>query len=324
MAPIVDSPSTPSKKDIVLHKTGLGSSACLCTSLTSSLSHYFSPTVTTHTLHKLSQSTHCKAQGKVGSGFDVATAVYGSCVYERFSKGNIERLEVRESVDREWDHKVTPKSPSTILPGTTLMLGDVSGGSESEGMARKVLKWVKESDGELWSRLIAEVDSGLRVFEDGDKAGLTASVSVVRSKIKEIGVLSGVGVEPDEQTDLCDMTSGIGGVVACGVPGAGGVDAIYAIVEDEAVKEVEEAWEKWEATKVRRIKVEFDEEGGLVVTAEQGGEKRLVKGRGRREQIRGWSVKEMKAFAVGVCGISLDGCVEKRDIYDRIVDSGMC
>merc|ERR1712227_884010 len=34
----------------------------------------------------MGQVIHSIAQGKVGSGFDVASAVYGSHVYERFSK----------------------------------------------------------------------------------------------------------------------------------------------------------------------------------------------------------------------------------------------
>lgn len=97
IAPIVSSPSTPTRSTLLIHKTGLGSSATLCTSLTSSLSHYLTqPNVrgvgpcrfpTRETVHKLAQLSHCRAQGKVGSGFDVATAVYGTCVYERFGKG---------------------------------------------------------------------------------------------------------------------------------------------------------------------------------------------------------------------------------------------
>ena len=36
-------------------------------------------------VHNLAQYVHSKAQGKVGSGFDVSAAVYGSHVYNRFS-----------------------------------------------------------------------------------------------------------------------------------------------------------------------------------------------------------------------------------------------
>jgi phosphomevalonate kinase len=37
-------------------------------------------------LHNCAQVAHCIAQGKVGSGFDVSTAVYGSQQYCKFSE----------------------------------------------------------------------------------------------------------------------------------------------------------------------------------------------------------------------------------------------
>jgi phosphomevalonate kinase len=36
-------------------------------------------------LHNLAQLSHCAAQGKIGSGFDISAAVYGSQRYSRFS-----------------------------------------------------------------------------------------------------------------------------------------------------------------------------------------------------------------------------------------------
>lgn len=90
-----------------VHKTGLGSSAALITSLVSALLVHFGgipsstigPSITgplpfvehENTLvnelaivHNVAQYTHCLAQGKVGSGFDVSSAMYGSQVYQRF------------------------------------------------------------------------------------------------------------------------------------------------------------------------------------------------------------------------------------------------
>ncbi len=50
-----------------------------------------------------------------------------------------------------------------------------------------------------------------------------------RRLLKKMGDSAGVGIEPAEQTRLCDATALLPGVVAAGVPGAGGVDAIFAI-----------------------------------------------------------------------------------------------
>jgi len=83
-----------------VHKTGLGSSAALITSLVSALlvqlailpASAFSKEESVEDseqdgrrlAHNLAQYVHCLAQGKIGSGFDVAAAVFGSNLYTRF------------------------------------------------------------------------------------------------------------------------------------------------------------------------------------------------------------------------------------------------
>lgn len=77
-----------------VHKTGLGSSAALITSLITSLLLHLSvisleeftegPSKGRTLAHNLAQFVHCLAQGKVGSGFDVSAAVFGSQLYTRF------------------------------------------------------------------------------------------------------------------------------------------------------------------------------------------------------------------------------------------------
>lgn len=48
--------------------------------------------------HNLAQFVHCLAQGKVGSGFDVSAAVFGSHLYRRFSPEVIQPLMQDEKV----------------------------------------------------------------------------------------------------------------------------------------------------------------------------------------------------------------------------------
>lgn len=82
-------------------KTGLGSSAAMTTAVVAALLHYLNivnlsePAQGRHQesscdadldlVHMIAQTSHCIAQGKVGSGFDVSCAVYGSQRYVRFS-----------------------------------------------------------------------------------------------------------------------------------------------------------------------------------------------------------------------------------------------
>lgn len=61
------------------------------TSLVSAILAFFGKLATPLTLHdfrlvhNLTQYAHCFSQGKIGSGFDVSAAVYGSQIYQRFS-----------------------------------------------------------------------------------------------------------------------------------------------------------------------------------------------------------------------------------------------
>jgi len=74
---------------------------------------------------------------------------------------------------------------------------------------------------------------------------------LVREQLRLMGELASDSVtsfiEPPEQTELANLTMNIKGVLIAGVPGAGGKDAIFAILinADKSVRdEVEEAWAK--------------------------------------------------------------------------------
>lgn len=144
------------------HKTGLGSSAALVTALTTCLLTSFSPPPTSapamrtiekqQLIHNLSQASHCAAQGKVGSGFDVAAAVFGSCVYRRFSPSILEEVPdpsygafarlLKEVVEGPWDLQV---SKTRVPKGIRVVMGDVDCGSSTPGMVKTLLKWRSEN-----------------------------------------------------------------------------------------------------------------------------------------------------------------------------------
>lgn len=89
-------------------KTGLGSSAAMTTAVVAALLHYLGVVKISSSkdrqerkdiadldmVHKIAQTAHCIAQGKVGSGFDVSSAVYGSHRYVRFSPEVISSTQV--------------------------------------------------------------------------------------------------------------------------------------------------------------------------------------------------------------------------------------
>ncbi|KAF8608805.1 Phosphomevalonate kinase [Ceratobasidium sp. AG-I] len=159
-----------------VHKTGLGSSASLITSLVSALLLHFGaipPDALSsdsevspgrELAHNVAQYVHCLAQGKVGSGFDVSSAVFGSQVYKRFEPGVIAEImqgkptgatlvSTLSPSNKAWNHSV---SPFRLPPLTRIMLADVDSGSDTPSMVGNVLKWRKaEPDiaNQLWDGL---------------------------------------------------------------------------------------------------------------------------------------------------------------------------
>jgi phosphomevalonate kinase len=265
------------------HKTGLGSSAALVTAFTGAiLCHYLpeshfslSSSKGLAKLHNLAQAAHCAAQGKVGSGFDIAAAVYGTCVYRRFSPSILSSLgepgsvgfstRVQNVVDNtdenlKWDTEIS-KGGVTIPKGMALVMCDVDCGSQTVGMVKKVLEWRKNDPAgskKLWDDLQSRNDSLASTLASGSTDSLEEAFAKIREMIREMGKLSGVPIEPKEQTGLLDaVTKGVDGVAGGVVPGAGGYDAIVLLVKDdkETMENIEVFLEKWSTEKKSNVKL---------------------------------------------------------------------
>jgi phosphomevalonate kinase len=72
---------------------------------------------------------------------------------------------------------------------------------------------------------------------------LKGAFKLSRELLKRMGDCSGQPIEPEQQTALADATEALAGVLCAGVPGAGGVDAIFAITLSAAARQgVEHMW----------------------------------------------------------------------------------
>lgn len=265
--------------------------------MVAALLHYVDPSTPLsqqrEKIHNVAQLAHCQAQGRVGSGFDVSSAVYGSQRYERFSASAISELLAQGTPARSpplsalydalrpggansaWDGSVAPIS---LPPGLCLVLGDIDAGSNTPSLVGAVSRW-RASDpvvaAALWTELAAaneRVEMLLRHLATlssnvsysstlerlakapaaewvGDEpvsralTDLAQAFLCVRSLLRDMGSAAGVPIEPPEQTALLDRCMALPGVVLCGVPGAGGYDAICCLVLGEgARKAVLDSW----------------------------------------------------------------------------------
>lgn len=361
-------------------KTGLGSSAALVSSLVAALYSYFDimSNNTAHTftpilpqpincklnkpistditltaaqcnelVHHTAQFIHCLAQGKVGSGFDVSAAFYGSQRYIRYSTqciqslidycsnhihqqqqnnlhnyishttirfmlvsyllpNNIQSLKhttnVLSLIDQQptccitciytqrydWNYNIEQLQLPNNL---TLILGDVSGGAKTPTMVKNVLAWKNKlnsnndditiNEWTLLSQYNQQLDQYFRQLYDysisnNDDYVQTCNVlakthvsqyetthignsdirrllyriydtfSCVRNSLKSMGQQCNADIEPDIQTELCNLTQSLSGVLISGVPGAGGNDAIFAIVlNNNVIHDIDNAWQQF-------------------------------------------------------------------------------
>lgn len=159
-------------------KTGLGSSAAMTTAVVAALLNYLGVVNLSSSrgqdkendskdldiVHVIAQTAHCIAQGKVGSGFDISSAVYGSQRYVRFSPNVLTTAQaaVKEPLEEvivdilkgKWDHERTEFS---LPPLMNLLLGEPgAGGSSTPSMVGAVKKWQKsdpQKSQETWNKL---------------------------------------------------------------------------------------------------------------------------------------------------------------------------
>ena len=141
-----------------VNKTGLGTSATLVTTLVAGLlihndlikNDEFTKSDLV-LIDKIAQVCHSLAQGKIGSGFDVSSACFGSHLYTRFSPDLISPVlespkdvdVISKCIDQEWDQNVVQQS----LPnGIYILLAEVHQGSNTPQMVSKVLQWRNEDE----------------------------------------------------------------------------------------------------------------------------------------------------------------------------------
>ena len=191
-----------------ISKTGMGSSASLTTSFITSLLGYFGAlgdggTTTAENLrpktpvaksltnrnlgviHNLTQIAHSLSQGKIGSGFDVSSAVYGSHIYTRFNEEIITNFinggkngeELVRLVDEDensnntnpgaiWDNT---KQRFTLPKGFYVIMADIKGGSDTPSMSRNVMKYLQDNKGcgtSIWEDLRLANVAVLKAFQE--------------------------------------------------------------------------------------------------------------------------------------------------------------
>ena len=224
-------------------KSGLGSSAAVTVATIGAVLRAFGIDPSENdALHKLAQSAHSIATGKVGSGFDIAAASFGSMFYTRYSPeiitsvpANYTNAQLLNLVKMKWDYKIEKFS----LPKEFRLLFANFGNSMITAKAIGSVSDFRKSNPHTYSDIMNEVNkenikaiNALRDMKDGisENALEKFREAFNRGRVitKKLGLLSNVGIEPDDCTALIEDSVKHGAFVAK-LPGAGGKDAISAL-----------------------------------------------------------------------------------------------
>ncbi len=253
-------------------KSGLGSSAAATVACVAGVLafHGIAPRGKNEILvHNLSQISHSLAQGKVGSGFDIAAACFGSCEYSRYSPQLISNLgespipkQIAELVDSKWDYSI---EKIALPPSLRIVLANVVASSASTTeMVKKVSEWKKNSPNDYAlivkslndsnKEAIAALKKGeLEKFKDNFESGWQLTV--------ELGCASGAQICPPLLGELLAESSRHGAFVAK-LPGAGGGDSVAAIcLSEKEEKQLKSFWKSYKQVKLGILPVQASATG---------------------------------------------------------------
>lgn len=191
-------------------------------------------------LSQLACDTHNAAQGRIGSGFDVITAVFGSCVFEKVENG-------------------CHHTPFCLPPHISLALscGGTSA-SKTPVLVRRVREWRQQPCADALWRAYGENNAQIvRMFQQAREVAKENEVEqwmrtmkqLYRDKLAimfQISEASSSDIVPKELYHILAETNEVKGVIGCMVAGAGGFDSFYCLYDERSTKisEIEHIWMK--------------------------------------------------------------------------------
>ncbi len=263
-----DGPFAYSLLDGNVVKSGLGSSAAVTVATVGAVLKAFGVGLyEKEAINKISQTAHSIATGKIGSGFDIAAATFGSILYLRYSPDTFKALPTEYTnvqlvalIKKSWDYKIE----KFALPKEFRLLFANFGESMITTQAIGNMSEFKKNDPNAYGKLVKKINdenvkaiAALRKIRSGEKDSLQEfreAFDKGRLLTKKLGELSNVAVEPDDCTELIEESKKNGAFVAK-LPGAGGKDAISAItLDDKSYSSLKSYWSARRDIRVLDIK----------------------------------------------------------------------
>ena len=250
------------ENDSQTHKLGFGSSATTVVSVVCSLlmeggALNLKTCLTRSLLNeereliaRVACDAHNMAQGRIGSGFDVITAVFGSCCFEK--------------TDTFCRH-----SPFSLPPHIAIALScGGQGSSRTPVLVRQMKNWREKDDSKgLWHEYSENNESLVRALCNGHMDDLKDLFEAKLEIMHRISECSGSQIVPDALYEVMKATNELEGVIGCIVAGAGGFDSFYCLYDERKTQRetFEDLWNECGCS-VSSIR---DNPNGLYITSSE-------------------------------------------------------
>ena len=245
-------------------KVGFGSSAAVVVATVAAVLDVLGYRATRDETYKLAAIAHYVAQGKAGSGFDIAASTYGGVfVYKRFDGAWLTQQMTRgtalaDIVASTWPHFVVEKL--TIPKDLHLLVGWTRSSASTTAMIGQMNAFKTGQRGhydELFANNGASAGGVIAAWKENDKTKILEGLKKNARNLQELTDASNVTITTPELATLAAIADDNGG--AGKLSGAGGGDCGIAVCYDDGVAGTIK--EKWRAAGIAVLDVAVDKEG---------------------------------------------------------------
>ncbi len=214
------------------HKLGLGASAAITVSLLAALMEYVGKPICGNDLYREAYPVHRKAQGKLGSGSDIAASAAGGIIKYRMPEPATNRNSSIQSLEWPQDLQMIP-----IWAGRS---------ASTQNLVRRVQIYRNEAPAAykaIMNPMIALSEAGCRAFESNDSEGFLDIISDFALQEKKLGEASQTDILSGVHKKIMNIVKNAGGMYK--PSGAGGGDIGVAFCSStETSFQVKDAIEK--------------------------------------------------------------------------------
>ncbi|GEM_PF-291328 len=217
-------------------------------------------------LFKLGIIAHYYAQGKIGSGFDVAASTFGGALaYKRFDSGWLEKelrhKSVVQIIEYRWPH--FEAHHVNVPEECELLVGFTGKSASTTELVKKVQQFKQKKPGQY--RAIIEgikktTNKIVVALEMGSHLQILKLIGENRTLLKALSDASGAGLETPEHTAMIESAAKFG--AAAKFSGAGGGDCGIGICFD--AKTARKVKAGWKGGGIAIIDVEISQDGAKV------------------------------------------------------------